>query len=268
MSWFKRGSIRQESRQSSSPVEQVASRDRRDTDPDTLLEVFCNHWQQVCHVFDKNKDADNMDDIETVIHNFEQMVTFLVREDGIDGMPGPILHYLLEKDIFERFCSWGSGNSKNCLEKLKHEQLRMFELAINQSKQVLLIHRAVIKALMKLLISCADSSVVQSSDIEHRTVLVLHQICVCISQETVILESFFNINADHGPTRFLIFSLLIPYIHREGPIGQNARDALLLLMALSAKIPHIGKYMAENSDFCPVSIYNTLKFRVKHAFVQ
>ncbi|XP_041359783.1 FTS and Hook-interacting protein-like isoform X2 [Gigantopelta aegis] len=252
MSWFKRGSIRQESRQSSSPVEQVVSRDRRDTDPDTLLEVFCNHWQQVCFVIEKNKDADNMDDIETVIHNFEQMVTFLVREDGIDGMPGPILHYLLEKDIFEKFCSWGSGNSKNCLEKLKHEQLRMFELAINQSKQVLLVHRAVIRALMKLLISCADSSVVQSSDIEHRTVLVLHQICVCISQETVILENFFNINADHGPTRFLIFSLLIPYIHREGPIGQNARDALLLLMALSAKIPHIGKYMAENSDFCPV----------------
>ena len=73
-------------------------------------------------------------------------------------------------------------------------------------------------------------------------------------QETVILESFFSTEADHGPAKFLIFSLLIPYIHREGPIGQRARDALLLLMTLSAIHPHIGHYIADNSDFCPVSL--------------
>lgn len=60
-------------------------------------------------------------------------------------------------------------------------------------------------------------------------------------------------DTDHGPARFLIFSLLIPYIHREGPVGQKARDALLLIMTLSARHPHIGHYIANNSDFCPVS---------------
>ena len=75
---------------------------------------------------------------------------------------------------------------------------------------------------------------------------------MCISQETVILESFFNASTNHGPTKFLIFSLLIPYIHREGKVGQQARDALLLIMTISARNPHIGLYIAENSDFCPV----------------
>ncbi|XP_071087601.1 FHF complex subunit HOOK-interacting protein 1B-like isoform X3 [Haliotis cracherodii] len=250
MSWFKRGSVRQEGRVAGSP-DHLSNQNRRDTDPQTCLEVFRNHWQQALNVIESKKDGSKgtVDDIDTVIHNFEHMVTLLVGEEGIDGMPGPILHFLLEKEVFEKFCAL-SMPTREGLGKLKYDQLRMFELAINQSKQLLLIHKPVIRPLMKLLSSCTDQTV-QSEEIEYRTVLVLHQICVCISQQTVILESFFNTNADHGPARFLIFSLLIPYIHREGPIGQNARDALLLLMALSAKYPHIGQYTAD-SDFCPV----------------
>ncbi|GBL98469.1 UPF0518 protein GE18198, partial [Araneus ventricosus] len=51
---------------------------------------------------------------------------------------------------------------------------------------------------------------------------------------------------------FLIFSLLIPFVHREGAIGQQARDALLLCMALSRRNESIGVYIAEHSNFCPV----------------
>ena len=39
------------------------------------------------------------DDVETVVHNFEQMMTLLVGEEGIDGMPGPIVYFLLEKEV-------------------------------------------------------------------------------------------------------------------------------------------------------------------------
>lgn len=137
------------------------------------------------------------------------------------------------------------------------EQLRMYELLISQSRQLLLIHRPVIRPLLRLLLACAEQmSNSGSEELEFRLVLVLHQICTCISQETVILESFFSTEANHGPAKFLIFSLLIRYIHREGPIGQRARDALLLLMTLSARHPHIGHYIAENSDFCPVSYFS------------
>ena len=52
----------------------------------------------------------------------------------------------------------------------------------------------------------------------------------------------------------MIFSLLLPFIHREGGIGQQARDALLLCMALSASHPMVGDYVAKHSNFCPVSI--------------
>ena len=68
------------------------------------------------------------------------------------------------------------------------------------------------------------------------------------------MELLFNASADHGPTKFLMFSLLMPYVHYEGSVGQQARDALLLIMALSAKHQRIGVYIAEHSDFCPVCL--------------
>ncbi|KAL8598764.1 hypothetical protein ACOMHN_033327 [Nucella lapillus] len=271
MSWFKRTSSGREEGQLAaingrgSPArggmggrggrEGSEGRDRADTDPDTCFEVFKNHWQQAVNVIGigSKKSSCSNDDVETVVHNFEQMMTLLVGEEGIDGMPGPIVNCLLEKEVLETFCNWCSIQREH-QDKLCMEQLRMYELLISQSRQLLLIHRQVIRPLLRLLMACAEPRLPGSGseELEFRLVLVLHQICTCISQQTVILESFFTTEADHGPAKFLIFSLLIPYIHKEGPIGQRARDALLLLMTLSAVHPHIGHYIAENSDFCPV----------------
>lgn len=55
-------------------------------------------------------------------------------------------------------------------------------------------------------------------------------------------------------SRFLLFTLLVPFVHREGSIGQQARDALLLCMSLSKKNDLVGAYITENSNVCPVRI--------------
>lgn len=265
MSWFKRGS-RTDSKNAdrlSDNGSTSSGRSRTDTDPDTCLEVFQNHWTQAQSIIQSRETSIvgkghvqcSVDDVEAVIKNFEQMINLLVTEDGLDengqGMPGPILHYLLEQNLFEDFCTWCQNQTEHA-EKLKSEQLRMFELLFGQSRQLLLIHKAVISPLLRLLSSCVLDT--NSVMIESRLVLILHQICASISQQTLILESFFNANGDHGPAKFLIFSLLIPYIHREGTIGQQSRDALLLIMTLSSKHPHIGEFIEKYSDFCPVSI--------------
>jgi len=54
--------------------------------------------------------------------------------------------------------------------------------------------------------------------------------------------------------RFIIFNLLIPHVHREGGVGQQARDAMLLCMSLSKKNDEVGLYIADHSNICPVSI--------------
>jgi hypothetical protein len=35
-------------------------------------------------------------------------------------------------------------------------------------------------------------------------------------------------------------------------LGQQARDALLLIMQLSHRNPHIARHIVENTNFCPV----------------
>ncbi|XP_077435492.1 FHF complex subunit HOOK-interacting protein 1B isoform X2 [Vanacampus margaritifer] len=58
--------------------------------------------------------------------------------------------------------------------------------------------------------------------------------------------------SQQGSTNLLVFSLLVPFIHREGAVGQQARDALLLVMAASAANRAVARYIAHNSYFCPV----------------
>lgn len=75
-----------------------------------------------------------------------------------------------------------------------------------------------------------------------------------MARQPVVLEMLFQVApAQQGSTNLLIFSLLVPFIHREGAIGQQARDALLLVMAASASHEAVAHYIAKDSYFCPVS---------------
>jgi hypothetical protein len=65
---------------------------------------------------------------------------------------------------------------------------------------------------------------------------------------------------------FIIFTLLTPYIHREGGVGQQARDAMLLCMSLSKKNDEIGNYIAEESHICSVSLLLLLFLSNFHCF--
>ena len=58
-----------------------------------------------------------------------------------------------------------------------------------------------------------------------------------------------------GPdsSNFLVFSLLVGFLHRDGHVGQQARDALINVMAMSRKNEDVGNYIAKHSNFCPVS---------------
>jgi len=47
------------------------------------------------------------------------------------------------------------------------------------------------------------------------------KVCVSITKTPELLEFCFDISAEHGPSKFVIFSLLIPFVHRDGLAGTN-----------------------------------------------
>ena len=287
MSWFKKQGLRSEPLKplstpssgtvtsSSSPnrqnsVAKMVARPRSGTDPDTCLEVFRSHWLQAVTTMNKvnaatpsakrsgNGSGGLQEDVDTVMQHVDQMMLLLVEEQGDSSGQGPILQFMLSEDILEKILTW-SARTGECVDKLRLHHIKTYDMLISQAQQPLLIHKPIIRPLLKLLSACAEHP---NKVIEKHLILLLHQLCVCVTQNTQLLELLFNASSDQGPAKFLMFSLLIPYVHREGSIGQQARDALLLIMALSARHENIGRYIAENSDFCPVSILNISRLRV------
>lgn len=252
-------------RPTSSPV----SRPRSNTDPETCLEVFKSHWSHVKSIVNgqhspakPNNVKQQLEDAEAVMRYLDQMNLLLVEESSNDGSQGPILEFLLMEDVLNQVLSWSfacHASSPDLFQRMKLYYLKTYELLISQAKQPLLLHKPIIRPLFILLASCSqDNQVKLSIAIETRLILILHQLCVCVTQNKQILELLFDATADHGSSGFLMFSLLIPYTHREGAIGQQARDALLLIMALSYSHEDIGIYIADNSHFCPVSVLDKL----------
>ncbi|KAG8537043.1 hypothetical protein GDO81_025174, partial [Engystomops pustulosus] len=146
------------------------------------------------------------------------------------------------------------------------EQLKLYEMLISQSRQPLLRYQPVLRPLVTLLGTFSPGPA--SPVLENNLVLLLNQLCVSLAREPSTLELFFQ-DGQEGTANLLIFSLLVPFIHHEGVIGQQARDALLLIMAMSSDNPTMARYITDNSFFCPIlatglsALYSSLPRKIE-----
>ncbi|XP_032075809.1 FTS and Hook-interacting protein isoform X1 [Thamnophis elegans] len=220
-------------------------------DPETCLMVFKNHWAQVLRILEKrgpHVTPGAADDLSAVRNNTYQMVTLLA-EERPRGEPamGPILEFAVSENVLEHLLGWHL--QREVPEERKVELLKLFEMLISQAHQPLLHQKAVVAPLLRLLALCAEPA---SPLLETNLVLLLNQLCVSVARDPPLLELFFHSPSEQGPPHLLLFSLLIPFIHHEGVVGQQARDALLLLMAVSSGSRTVARYITEHSYFCPV----------------
>ena len=105
--------------------------------------------------------------------------------------------------------------------------------------------------------------------------------CLWIGRDPTLLPVFFCISEeDQGPAGFLLFSLLLNAVYRDGQVGNRARDSLLLIFSHSARCAGVSEYITNNSNFCPVlaaglcglyrsmysrrSLYNTYEIIIEH----
>ena len=241
---------------------------REQIDSSAALDSFKTHWSQAFEIMSRKVLSDiTVDDISSVVNHIDQMVTLLVQENDFtfntksaqnesNSSPlqmSPLLDYLLIESVLEKLLSW-SEKCGQWYDIMALEQLKLYELLVSQiCHNSALFQRPLIRPLLSLLSRFVDK--VCHSEIEKRLVVLLNTLFVCLSQNIDLLELFYSsepLITSHLETKFIIFSLLIPYVHRDGPVGQQARDAILLCMALSRKNDSIGKFIAEETDFCPV----------------
>ncbi|KAM6290496.1 LOW QUALITY PROTEIN: FHF complex subunit HOOK-interacting protein 1B-like [Porphyrio hochstetteri] len=205
------------------------------------------------------------DDLSAVRNHTYQLLSLLAEERPRgEASGGPILDFVASENLLERLLCWHLQG--DFPEERKVEQLKLYEMLISQARQPLLRHKPVLAPLLRLLGLCAGPA---SAPLENSLVLLLNQLCVSVAKEPSILELFFHSHADQGPANLIIFSLLIPFIHHEGVLGQRARDALLLIMAMSASNHAVAKSITDNSYFCPVlatglsALYSSLPRKIE-----
>ena len=195
-------------------------------------------------------------DEASAVQNYVEHMLFLLMEEecGQAGAMGPILEFVVMENVMERLFLWSLR--REFTDDMKLEQLKMYEMLVGQARQPLLHHKPVLRPLMMLLSACSSPGPASATSpaVEAELVLLLHQLCCVLAKDPSVLELFFHTSEDQGAANFLIFSLLIPFIHREGAVGQQARDALLLIMALSAENHVVARHIAENTYFCPVTL--------------
>ncbi|XP_031230089.1 protein FAM160A1 [Mastomys coucha] len=225
-------------------------------DPETCMIVFKNHWAQVVKILEKHDPLKNTqakygsippDEASAVQNYVEHMLFLLIEEQAKDAAMGPILEFVVCENIMEKLFLWSLR--REFTDETKLEQLKMYEMLVTQSYQPLLHHKPILKPLMMLLSSCSGTA---TPAVEGKLVVLLNQLCSILAKDPSILELFFHTSEDQGAANFLIFSLLIPFIHREGAVGQQARDALLFIMSLSAENSMVANHIVENTYFCPV----------------
>ncbi|XP_030239613.1 UPF0518 protein GI14169 isoform X1 [Drosophila navojoa] len=248
-----------------------------DCDPRACYDSFCKHWQQA-HEIIQHPGTPTHDDVLGVVSHLDYMVTLLLVElhhcnkvslPSADAAPpaAPCLEYLLSENLLDKLYEWASSTGRYA-NAVRLEQLKLYELLVSHSRHQLLCHEPFLRPLLKILASSQGE--IFPPDLEKRLVILLNQLCVVLMQNVHLLDLFFfsaqtqvqeQIQNGSLPapksgttTNFIIFSLLIPYVHREGSLGHQARDALLLCMALSQKNSNIGHYIAQYSSICPLLV--------------
>ncbi|XP_022084382.1 FTS and Hook-interacting protein-like isoform X2 [Acanthaster planci] len=227
-----------------------------DADPQACLEVFCSHWAQIKGIIVKQNASSfprskaTFDDIQAVANYATQMMYLLVEEtQPAEGTMGPMLELTIAERVMQRLVAWGLACGGEHAEDMKREVLRIYEMMLAQAKQAVLMHNELLNPLLCLLLECSERC---SERVELHLVLLLHQLCVSLSKDPMLLEYLFHASPSQGPAKFLLFSLLIPFLHRDGKVGQTARDALLLCISVSSQGDNIARYITESTNLCPV----------------
>ena len=229
------------------------------------LQVIESHWSSASSVVLKNDIAWPDDDWITVQRFCSEVQVVLEADD-----PGTYLqltNFLLSSEVLEKLVMClvlpAKSISYERWEWLRSHLLRLFDLLLSQSSESsLLTERRLTKPLLQLLATCGDTS---GEPVDSHLIAVLHQLCVGITQFPAVLDLLFDgdvtgkIEDENGTadvektsSQFIVFSLLVPFVHREGRAAQQARDDLLLIMSLSSALSSISRHIVDNSDFCPV----------------
>ncbi|XP_026809677.1 UPF0518 protein AGAP011705 isoform X2 [Rhopalosiphum maidis] len=238
MSWFKRNK----------GIEKTD-----DLDLSACFDSFNKHWQQTFEIIDRFQTAKGViknDDIVAVINHLNQLIKLLLLDiqSAKSTNQSRCLEYFLKNQLLGKLYSWSLKTDK-FKNYLKLEQLKVYGVLFSELRGHQLFSDDSILNPLILILNSYDGDCL-SVEIEKHLVTVLRQFCVVLSHQPNILCNILKENTKNS--KCVILSLLMAFIHRDGSIGEEARDALLIFVSLSRQNDTLANIITSKSNVSPV----------------
>ncbi|XP_025425903.1 UPF0518 protein AGAP011705 isoform X2 [Sipha flava] len=238
MSWFKR----------SRGFEKIDN-----LDLSACFDSFNKHWQQTFEIierFQTSKGVIRYDDIVAVINHLNQLIKLLLLDvqSSKSTNQSRCLEYFLNNQLLGKLYSW-SLKTDRYKSYLKLEQLKVYGVLLSEFRGHQLLSDDSILNPLLLILNSYDGDCL-SVEIEKHLVTVLRQFCVVLSHHPSILSNVLKENTKNS--KCIILSLLVAFIHRDGSIGEEARDALLIFVSLSRQNDILANIITSKSNVSPV----------------
>lgn len=214
----------------------------------SLVDMHWNNSKQIMGLDEKT--VSDKEKCKILVYHLNEIISVLIEER--EDYPGACLKYVLDENVFQVLYLWSTAESRGSTRDIimRSEQMKIYRNLIDRCRSPILLCEEIWEPLLFLLYSCANGV---PADMENDFVAVLKGLCVSVNRDFALLDLFFLGNHKHPEIGNLsVFSLLIPYVHRDGNVGVWARDAVLLCMALSSVDERLGNYVLEKTNFCPV----------------
>ncbi|WKY01881.1 hypothetical protein Q1695_015693 [Nippostrongylus brasiliensis] len=235
------------------------------SDPSEWERKFGECWKVAEKILDKKASDPEHDitynEMTQLVAQLTRMCQLLMMEVNAQPEPaiGPILDRFFTQQIMEMVLDWAIQVPDFLKPTCQLALVRVYELIVSEShtqNHCLLVHKPILNPLLRLFDWCERAEGLRPNKLGHPSstekhfVVLLNQICTKLAEDRTLLHFFFS--CAEGADQFMVFSLLIPYLYEQNDVGQLARDALLLILSVSATHEQIAEFVAYKSAFCPV----------------
>ncbi|KHJ47151.1 hypothetical protein D918_02712 [Trichuris suis] len=244
-------------------------------DAQACMDAFHSHWMQIKAIL--LSDHPTIESQTIVFRHLEQLITLIVAEvnEATGFRIGPMLELAFNESIFSMIVSWATDCRGQARLFALRNIFKIYEIVVSQTSPCIIVHKPILRPLLFVLDECDNGEEWLLNDIREPMVFLLHQVCTKIAQkeEWSMLEFFFDKETDNKAPRFLVFTLLVPFLYFGGRIEQLVRDALLLVLSVSSQLDAAGLFLANETNFCPVlasglaAVYSSLPRRLYYADV-
>ena len=218
---------------------------------DPLISDMEMHWRELSDLMEMSlTDPFALQEFKDHLKVIAEILHKELEQSTSNGCTSECLELFLSENMLEKAYLFSSRQRIYCSE-VRLALLNFSTSLLSCSGPPLFIHQQVLRPLNRLLRAC---EMAHDHWLDSSLVTLLHQMCILIQENESLLDLFFTVGGGQVPSKFIVFTLLVRYIHDLSEVGMRARDAMLLCLSIAGRSPHssLCDFIITYTEFCQV----------------